>query len=361
MLTVFASEWLYTFMLCIVVLSTACVKEANTYFGLSIGFTVVAAAYAIGWISGACLNPAVSLGVNMSSYLSDYYFGWFAFYWLAEFLGAATAAMVFYIVRPSEFDGEDQDKAPGDVSIGVKCLCETIGTYFLVLTVGLNVAQGSSNSGAAVSIAAALMAMIYAFGPVSGAHLNPAVTVAVMVRDSSFGAVNFLAYVASQLAGGVLAGLQYYLLSNFKSFDSGIRDGLPFTNWPVRDSWLGVGLAEFVFTFVLAYVVLATATSSKAPKDIFGLCIGFSVVVGAYAVGPISGAYLNPAVSVAVDFTHLVGEAIRGELHDGAWHCLVYSLFQCLAGVAAGLMFMVTHPEEMTHIAVAEEGGTKYA
>ena len=68
------------------------------------------------------------------------------------------------------------------MGLGVKCVAECIGTFFLVLTVGLNVVQGTTNSAAVLSIAAELVAMIYALGPVSGAHLNPAVTVAVGIR-----------------------------------------------------------------------------------------------------------------------------------------------------------------------------------
>lgn len=233
MLMVFGVEMFYTFMLCLVVLSTACVKEANTYFGLAIGFVVVAAAYAGGWISGACLNPAVSLGLNMSSYLSDYYFGWFIFYWAAELAGAALAASAFQILRPGEFEGEDRDKAPADVHVAVKCLAEYIGTFFLVLTVGLNVLQGPSNAAAVLSIAASLMAMIYALGPVSGAHLNPAVTVAVTIRSADFGATNATLYIASQLVGGCAAGLTYYLLSTLHSFPLGNADGYPLSHWPI--------------------------------------------------------------------------------------------------------------------------------
>jgi len=278
MMVVFGVEMLYTFMLVLVVLSCACVREPNSYYGLAIGFVVVSAAYAGGWVSGACLNPAVSLGLNLSSLLSDYYFGWFAFYWAAELAGAGLAALAFYVIRPAEFE-EDSSKSPGDVGLGVKCVAECIGTFFLVLTVGLNVVQGTTNSAAVLSIAAELVAMIYALGPVSGAHLNPAVTVAVGIRSSSFGVGSAVAYMGAQLVGGLVAGLAYFLLSTFQSFPLGSADGYPLTNWPIVDSWFGVAIAEFVFTFILCYVVLATATAPMAAKDMFGLAIGFSVRV----------------------------------------------------------------------------------
>ena len=66
-----------------------------------------------------------------------------------------------------------------------------------------------------------------------------------------------------------------------------------------------------------------------------------------FSPGPISGGSLNPAVSVAVDVTHLIGTAIKtGDFHHRFWHCFVYSVFECLAGAAAAAVFMLTHPEE---------------
>jgi glycerol uptake facilitator-like aquaporin len=73
------------------------------------------------------LNPAVSLGLNMSSYLSDYYFGWFAFYWAAEMAGAALAALAFSVLRPAESE-EGSSKSPGDVGLGVKVISQKKAT-----------------------------------------------------------------------------------------------------------------------------------------------------------------------------------------------------------------------------------------
>merc|ERR1719456_1719636 len=89
-----------------------------------------------------------------------------------ELLGAALAAGAFRVVRPDEF------RQPGEYTIGTKLCSEFIGTFFLVLTVGLNVLGKST--GPVWSIAASLMCMIYALGNCSGAHFNPAVTLAIL-------------------------------------------------------------------------------------------------------------------------------------------------------------------------------------
>merc|ERR1719321_2577510 len=88
-----------------------------------------------------------------------------------EFLGAALAAALFRLVRPAEFDTEIS-------KVLSSLLSEFLGTFMLVVTVGFNVLGGSKAP--AFSIAASLMCMIYALGNVSGAHFNPAVTIAIL-------------------------------------------------------------------------------------------------------------------------------------------------------------------------------------
>merc|ERR1719321_2278236 len=107
------------------------------------------------------------------------------------------------VVRPEEYGGTKMPMVSALVS-------EFLGTFFLVLTVGLNV-LGSSKAGA-FSIAAALMSMIYALGNVSGAHFNPAVTMAILLsgRDKMAGGVGMAgAYMATQIIAGCMAGWVY--------------------------------------------------------------------------------------------------------------------------------------------------------
>merc|ERR1719272_2444657 len=166
-------EVLYSFMLCFVVLNVAASKKHagnNQFYGLAIGFCVIAGAYGAGAVSGGCFNPAVAFGIDVSSATRG--FGWCFAYLAFELIGAALAAVLFSVVRPGDFDREDAE------SLVPRLTSEFLGTFMLVLTVGLNV-LGKSPAGA-FSIAAALTSMIYALGDVSGAHFNPAVTVAVV-------------------------------------------------------------------------------------------------------------------------------------------------------------------------------------
>merc|ERR1719502_239005 len=103
-----ACETLYTFMLCFVVLNVAAAKknvaEKNQYFGLAIGFCVVAGAYGAGAVSGGCFNPAVALGLDTSSYSGGFRNS--LAYVVFELVGAAMAAGLFSVVRPEDFGGE---------------------------------------------------------------------------------------------------------------------------------------------------------------------------------------------------------------------------------------------------------------
>merc|ERR1719191_823443 len=170
------AEILYTCMLCFVVLNCAASKKngcdtGNQFFGLAIGFVIVAGGYGAGHISGGAFNPAVALGIDISSAFLGFFWG--PVYLVYEVIGAILTAVLFRVVRPDDFD-----ENVTDYSLGTKLVSEFIGTFYLVLTVGLNVLGGSPAP--VFSIAAALMCMIYSLGNCSGAHFNPAVTFAIL-------------------------------------------------------------------------------------------------------------------------------------------------------------------------------------
>lgn len=318
-------EILYTFMLCFVVLNVACTKASsgNQYYGLAIGFVIVAGGYAAGSVSGAAFNPAVALGVDLASVLS-HGFGWSLAYVVFQFVGAACAAGVYLVVRPEEFGGEAK-------SIVSKLVSEFLGTFFLVLTVGLNVL--SNQGAAAYSIAASLMVWIYAVGNVSGGHFNPAVTVAVLLSGRNKITPNdAILYIGTQLIAGVVAGFTYFAVHG-KIF--GLGPGL-------GHSWGSAAVAEAVFTAVLCFVVLHVATTKDASKDMFGLAIGSCVTVGGFAIGGVSGGSLNPAVSFGIDASHSLLK------HEHFGNSLPYAGFELVGAAVAAGAFYVTKQSEFS-------------
>jgi len=321
------AEMLYTFMLCFVVLNVAASKfhgGNNQFYGIAIGFVIVAGAYSGGSVSMGCFNPAVAFGIDVASA----YFGvYYCFvYTIFELAGAALAAGAFMVCRGEQEKADDA--ASAEVGDAAKLLSEFLGTYMLVLTVGLNVLSGSG--AAAFSIAAALMCMIFALGTVSGAHFNPAVTVAIICSgrgkcSPSDGAK----YIGVQIVGGIFAAFTYSFLMN----------GETFALKPAGYKWSQAIVAELMFTFVLSFVVLSVATVKNALSEYFGFAIGMCVTVGGFAIGKVSGGSLNPAVSIGISSSHIMGGG-------GFWPCLIYSLVEVVAGAAAAGVFKLTQPSE---------------
>merc|ERR1711957_463806 len=202
------AELLYTFMLCFVVLNVACSKkhaDQNQFYGLAIGFVVIAGGYGAGHISGGCFNPAVAWGIDVSS--AGIGFGWCLAYTAFELVGAVAAALLFKACRPGEGSGEDPPEG-FKYELGPRLVSEFIGTYMLVLTVGLNVIGGSKAP--VFSIAASLMCMIFALGSCSGAHFNPAVTVAILLSGrGKISSADVGKYIGAQLVGGILGSMTY--------------------------------------------------------------------------------------------------------------------------------------------------------
>jgi len=308
-----ACEILYTFMLCFVVLNVAAVKKGcQNWFGLAIGFVIIAGAYGAGAVSGGCFNPAVAIGIDLSSAWLG--FGWCLPYTACEIVGAALAAALFKVVRPK--GGEENEEYP----LAAKLVSEFLGTYFLVVTVGLNV-LGKSPAGA-FSIAASLMCMIYALGDISGANFNPAVTLALMIHKVVDGPIGGM-YIAVQILAGIAAEFTYTAIYGGKTVP--LEAGAGYTPAAALT-------AETVFTFVLVLVVLCAAVKDKTKsKDFFALAIGSCVTVGGCAIGAVSGGSLNPAVSFGL------ASSLQNAL---SWTCAEF----CGAGLAAALVF-ATHAE----------------
>jgi aquaporin Z len=169
-----------------------------------------------------------------------------------------------------------------------KYIAELIGTFFLVLTIGCTVIGNGAGPLAPLAIGSALMVMIFAGGYISGAHFNPAVTLGVWLRGKCE-TKDVAPYMMFQIIGAVLAAFAVEFL----------KAGTAVT--PLHPATLPALVAEFLFTFALVYVVLNVATAKgTSGNSFYGLAIGFTVLVGAFSVGNISGGAFNPAVAVGI-------------------------------------------------------------
>ena len=205
-----------------------------------------------------------------------------------------------------------------------KYIAEFIGTFFLVLTIGCTVIPGAAGVIPPLAIGAVLMVMIYAGGHVSGAHFNPAVTLAVFIRGRCPAKDVIPYWVAQVLAGVVAATVAVFLVG---------KSGTPLEIKNVPAALV----AEFLFTFALAYVVVNSATAKgTAGNSFYGLAIGMTVMAGAFSVGSISRGAFNPAVAVAAVVMKLVD-------FSNIWIHLVADLS---GGLCAGLVFKFLNPED---------------
>src|SRR5262245_14500844 len=169
-----------------------------------------------------------------------------------------------------------------------KYFTEFIGTFFLVLTIGCTVVPGAPGVIPPLAIGGILMVMIFAGGHVSGAHYNPAVTLAVWLRGK-IGIADVPGYIIAQCAAAIAAAfLVLYMKGN------PTVTPLTFPNGPIVAL-----IAEFCGTFALAFVVLNVATAkSLAGNYFYGSAIGVTVAACAFALGGYSGGAFNPAVAI---------------------------------------------------------------
>jgi len=204
-------------------------------------------------------------------------------------------------------------------SLTPKLLTEVVGTFVFLSVVALSKPMGAL---APLAIGSALMVAVYMGGHVSGGHYNPAVSFGLWLRRK-IDAVTMLAYWAAQLAGAALAFVFGYLVS---AHTPGIAPAHTAT-------WIQALAVEVVFTGILVLTVLnVAATRATEGNSYFGLAIGFAVVIGAFAGGPISGGAFNPAIG----FGATLGKALfAGGNFDWFW---IYVVGGLLGGaIAAGI------------------------
>jgi aquaporin NIP len=176
-----------------------------------------------------------------------------------------------------------------------KYAAEAIGTFALVFAgtgaIVINDLTGGavSHVGIALTFGLVVMAMIYSIGDVSGAHINPAVTTGFFLAGR-LPARLVLPYIASQIAGAITASLLLFTLF-------GNHAALGATT-PLGSPWQSFAL-ETVLTGILMFVILSVTTGSKETGVIAGIAIGGVIGLEALFAGPICGASMNPARSLA--------------------------------------------------------------
>jgi aquaporin Z len=204
-----------------------------------------------------------------------------------------------------------------------KLVVEFIGMFIFMFTVGMATEKTGAGILAPFAIGFVLMVMVFAGGHISGGHYNPAVSTGVLVRGRMT-PVEWVAYVVVQLVAAVLAGLVVRGIGGHEAAAAVASNG----------KMLAV---EFIFTFALVYTVLNVATARGTEGNSFyGLAIGGIVLVGAFAVGGISGAAFNPAIALGASVTGLF-----------KWsHYWVYVVADLVGAVAAGATFLFLEPQE---------------
>jgi aquaporin NIP len=202
-----------------------------------------------------------------------------------------------------------------------KYLAEFIGTFALVFcgtgAIIINeVTNGTvTHVGIAITFGLIVMAMIYALGEISGAHLNPAVTVA-FAANKNFPWKEVPFYIVSQAAGALTASfILHFLFPASVSLGSTLPAGTDMQSF----------ILEIILTFFLMLVILQVATGSKEQGMFAGLAIGSVVLLEAMFAGPVCGASMNPVRSLA--------PAIAGDHYQHLWIYLIAPVIGALAAV----------------------------
>lgn len=208
-----------------------------------------------------------------------------------------------------------------------KYLLEGIGSFFLVLCFVMT-ANNGAGSLAPLAVGATLMVMIYAGESVSGAHFNPAVSLAALLRGT-LGRVEFPYYLLSQVVGsGVAALVGVFLLG---CGNAGVTNIQMRVNDPICAL-----LAEFLGAFALAFVALgATSPHTVAGQSNSGLATGFTLAAMLYSLGSISGGAFNPAAGIGMC---MAGMAAWSD----SW---TYLIGPCLGAAAGATVFQIIYGE----------------
>ena len=200
-----------------------------------------------------------------------------------------------------------------------KYIIEFLGTFFLVLIIGL-----SQNP---VAIGLGLAVLVYMGAHISGAHYNPVVSLAMLINNQ-IELKEFSFYLASQLLGSVVATYFIMLLGNDFNVVSNTNDISSFF------------IAEILFTFLLVFVILNVALNKNLKgNQIYGLAIGLTVTAGAFAVGNISGGVFNPAVSFGPSLFSFIDPQVVGTNVSSSDFFIYYLISGTIGSVIASYLY----------------------
>ena len=208
-----------------------------------------------------------------------------------------------------------------------KTVAEFIGTFMLVLVgcgaivVDAQMGGALGHVGVSLTFGLVIMVMIYATGHLSGAHFNPAVSIAfATIGRFSWREVPF--YILGQLAAALLGALALKVLL---ASDGSL--GATVSTMPMESAFA----IEVLLTFSLMFVITSVATDARAEGAMAGLAIGGTVAMAALMGGPLTGASMNPARSL--------GPALISGRMDGLW---LYLVAPCVGAVLGGVVYRWT-------------------
>ncbi len=214
-------------------------------------------------------------------------------------------------------------------------IIEFIGTFFLVFVIALTtndpqIWAAGGTPFAPFAIGSTLMVMVYMGMHVSGAHYNPAITLAVLLIKRINGK-DAIAYMVFQMLGAVAAGLMFYFVLDRSMGAPQPLQGFAYNFKPM--------VVELLFTFALTLVVLNTCISKRTEgNSYYGIAIGFTILAAYYAAQKITGGAFNPAVGAGPTIVHAM---IGGGSLTYLW---IYLAGPFLGGILGALVFRMTEP-----------------
>ncbi|TYH68433.1 hypothetical protein ES332_D06G258900v1 [Gossypium tomentosum] len=218
-----------------------------------------------------------------------------------------------------------------------KVMGEVLGTYFLIfagcaaVVVNTNNDKVLTNPGIAIVWGLAVMVLVYSLRHISGAHFNPAVTIA-FATCKTFPLKQVPFYISAQVVGSTMAAGTLRLLFN------GPDD--VFSGTTPQGSDLQAFVIEFIITFYLMFVVSGVGTDNRAIGELAGLAIGSTVLLNVLIAGPITGASMNPARSL--------GPAIVSNHYEGIWIYVTSPIIGAVSGAWVYNMMRLNDKRDIT-------------